>query len=191
MKAIAGLAHEHSSEVAEKAYGGKPGVFGPEQLIPNPFDPRLIQWIAPAVAKAAMDTGVADRPIEDFDAYDEKLNRFVFRSGFIMKPVFTKARTEPKRVIYAEGEDERILRAAQVVIQEGLAQPILVGRPQVIADRLVRYGLSLEPGKDFEIVNPEDDPRYKAYVDTFLARWCAPSPRLLPRWRCTGARQMP
>ncbi|NNF78359.1 MAG: NADP-dependent malic enzyme, partial [Rhizobiales bacterium] len=170
VKAIARLAHEHSSEVAEKAYGGKPGVFGPAQLIPNPFDPRLIQWIAPAVAKAAMETGVADRPITDFDAYDEKLDRFVFRSGFIMKPVFTKARAEPKRVIYAEGEDERILRAAQVVIQEGLAQPILVGRPQIIADRLERYGLSLEPGKDFEIINPEDDPRYKDYVETFLER---------------------
>ncbi len=170
VKAIAALAHEHSSEVAEKAYGGKPGVFGPEQLIPNPFDPRLIQWIAPAVAKAAMESGVADRPITDFDAYDEQLNRFVFRSGFIMKPVFTKARAAPKRVIYAEGEDERILRAAQVVIQEGLAQPILVGRPQVISDRLERYGLSLKPGQDFEIINPENDPRYKEYVETFLER---------------------
>lgn len=170
VKAIAGLAHEASSEVAEKAYGGKPGIFGPDQLIPNPFDPRLIQRIAPAVAKAAMESGVADRPITDFSAYDEKLNRFVFRSGFIMKPVFVQARAEPKRVIYAEGEDERVLRAAQVVIQEGLAQPILVGRPQVIADRLVRYGLSLKPGDDFEIVNPEDDPRYKDYVETFLDR---------------------
>ncbi|MEM8687834.1 MAG: NADP-dependent malic enzyme [Pseudomonadota bacterium] len=170
VKAIAALAHEHSSEVAEKAYGGKPGVFGPDQLIPNPFDPRLIQWIAPAVAKAAMETGVADRPITDFAAYDEQLNRFVFRSGFLMKPVFEKARSEPKRVIYAEGEDERILRAAQVVIQEGIAQPILVGRPSVIETRLKRYGLSLKPGVDFEIVNPEDDPRYKDYVETFLER---------------------
>ncbi|MEM8648604.1 MAG: phosphate acyltransferase, partial [Pseudomonadota bacterium] len=110
------------------------------------------------------------RPITDFAAYDEQLNRFVFRSGFLMKPIFEKARAAPKRVIYAEGEDERILRAAQVVIQEGIADPILVGRPSVIETRLKRYGLSLKPGEDFEIVNPEDDPRYKDYVETFLER---------------------
>ncbi|MEM7425198.1 MAG: NADP-dependent malic enzyme [Pseudomonadota bacterium] len=168
VKAIAGLAHEASSDVAEKAYGGKPGVFGPDQLIPNPFDPRLILRIAPAVAKTAMETGVAARPIKDFDAYDERLNRFVFRSGFIMKPVFERARTDSKRVIYAEGEDERILQAAQVCVHEGLARPILVGRPRVIDSRLERYGLTIRSGEDFEIINPEDDPRYNDYVDTYL-----------------------
>ncbi|MGI9374285.1 MAG: NADP-dependent malic enzyme, partial [Hyphomicrobiales bacterium] len=168
VRAIAELAHEASSEVAAQAYGGKSGTFGPDQLIPNPFDPRLILWIAPAVAKAAMESGVAMRPIEDFDAYNERLNRFVFRSGFIMKPVFEAARSAPKRVIYAEGEDERILRAAQVALEEGLAKPILIGRPRVIEHRLERFGLSIRPGKDFEVINPEQDDRYRDYVATYL-----------------------
>ena len=168
VRAIAKLAHQASSEVAAQAYGGKSGTFGPDQLIPNPFDPRLILWIAPAVAKAAMESGVATRPIEDFDAYQERLNRFVFRSGFIMKPVFDKARQAPKRVIYAEGEDERILRAAQVAIEEGLAQPILIGRPRVIEHRLEQFGLGIRPGKDFEVINPEQDDRYRDYVATYL-----------------------
>jgi len=168
VEAIAGLAFEPPSEVAAKAYGGETRLFGADYLIPNPFDPRLILRIAPAVARAAMASGVATRPIEDFDAYQERLNRFVFRSGFIMKPIFARAKTDPKRVIYAEGEDERILRAAQAVIEEGIAQPILIGRPQVVQARLERYGLSIRPGRDFELVNPDDDPRYRDYVDTLI-----------------------
>ena len=168
VEAIAGLAFEPPSEVAAKAYGGEAWLFGADYLIPNPFDPRLILRIAPAVARAAMASGVAIRPIEDFEAYDERLNRFVFRSGFIMKPIFARAKTDPKRVIYAEGEDERILRAAQAVLEEGIAQPILIGRPQVVETRLERYGLSIRPGRDFELVNPEDDPRYRDYVDTLI-----------------------
>lgn len=166
--AIADLAHEASSDVAAKAYGGEVRLFGAGNLIPNPFDPRLILRIAPAVARAAMESGVATRPISDFEAYDERLNRFVFRSGFIMKPIFAQAKADPRRVIYAEGEDERILRAAQAAIEEGIAEPILIGRPQVIETRLERYGLSIRPGKDFEIVNPQDDPRYRDYVEAFL-----------------------
>jgi len=168
--AIADLAHEASSDVAAKASGGEAKLFGADNLIPNPFDPRLILRIAPAVARAAMNSGVATRPIEDFDAYDARLNGFVFRSGFVMKPIFATAKANPKRVIYAEGEDERILRAAQVAIEEGTAQPILIGRPSVVETRLERFGLSIRPGKDFEIVNPEDDPRYRDYVDVLLDR---------------------
>jgi malate dehydrogenase (oxaloacetate-decarboxylating)(NADP+) len=168
VEAIAALAREAPSEVAARAMGGEAPTFGTGSLIPNPFDPRLILRIAPAVAKAAMASGVATRPIADFDQYLERLNRFVFRSGFIMKPVFTQAKAAPKRVVYAEGEDERILRATQVVVEEGLARPILVGRPAVVEARLARHGLSIRPGRDFELVNPEDDPRYRAYVQTYL-----------------------
>ena len=128
--AIAALAREAPSEVAARAYGGEAPTFGPGSLIPNPFDPRLILRIAPALAQAAMASGVATRPIADIDAYRERLNEFVFRSGFIMKPLFAQAKTAPKRVVYAEGEDERVLRATQVVAEEGLAQPILIGRPR-------------------------------------------------------------
>ncbi|WP_315902744.1 NADP-dependent malic enzyme [Microbaculum marinisediminis] len=168
VKAIADLAHEPSSDIAAKAMGGEARLFGADNLIPNPFDPRLILRIAPAVARAAMESGVATRPIEDFEAYNERLNRFVFRSGFVMKPIFVKAKANPKRVIYAEGEDERILRAAQVAIEEGIATPILIGRPHVVESRLERFGLSIRPGKDFEIINPEDDPRYRDYVDALV-----------------------
>jgi len=168
VEAIAALAREAPSEVVARAYGGEARTFGADSLIPSPFDPRLILRIAPAVAKAAMDTGVARKPIEDLEAYRESLGRFVFRSGFIMKPVFTQAKAEPKRVIYAEGEDERMLRAAQAVIEDGIAQPILIGRPAVVETRLKRFGLSIRPGKDFELINPEDDPRYRDYVATYL-----------------------
>src|SRR5262249_37833326 len=136
--------------------------------IPNPFDPRLILEIAPAVAKAAMEAGVATRPIVDFDAYNARLNGFVFRSGFIMKPVFAQAKTAMKRVVYAEGEDERILRATQVVVEEELARPILVGRPAVIAQRIARFGLAIQAGRDFTLINPEDDPRYREYVTAYV-----------------------
>jgi malate dehydrogenase (oxaloacetate-decarboxylating)(NADP+) len=168
VRAIADLAREAPSDVVARAYGGAARNFGPEQLIPNPFDPRLILRIAPAVAKAAMETGVAKRPIEDFIAYEERLNRFVFRSGFIMRPIFRAAKADPKRVIYAEGEDERSLRAAQTALEEGIAIPILVGRPQVIEQRLERFGLSIRPGRDFSLINPDDDPRFRDYVQTYL-----------------------
>jgi malate dehydrogenase (oxaloacetate-decarboxylating)(NADP+) len=168
VEAIAALARETPSEVAARAYGGEAPTFGTGSLIPNPFDPRLILRIAPAVARAAMDSGVAARPIADFATYGERLERFVFRSGFIMKPVFAQAKTAPRRIVYAEGEDERILRAVQVVVEEGLALPILVGRPSVIETRLKRYGLSIRPGKDFALVNPDDDPRYREFVATYV-----------------------
>ena len=139
-----------------------------KSLIPSPFDPRLILRIAPAVAKAAMDSGVATRPLEDLEAYADSLSRFVFRSGFIMKPLFSQAKADPKRVIYAEGEDERVLRAVQVIVEEGIAKPILIGRPSVVEARIKRFGLSMEIGRHFELVNPEDDPRYRDYVATYV-----------------------
>ena len=168
VKAIAALARETPSDVVARAYGGEARPFGPESLIPSPFDPRLILRIAPAVAKAAMDSGVAARPIDDLRSYQESLSQFVLRSGFIMKPVITAAKDAPRRVIYAEGEDERVLRAVQVVLEEQLAKPIVVGRPSVIEARLKRFGLSMQPGRDFEVINPEDDPRYRDYVATYL-----------------------
>ena len=169
VRAIAALAREEPSDVAARAYSGETPIFGPDFLIPSPFDPRLILRIAPAVAKAASETGVATRPIEDMEAYLERLSRFVFRSGLVMKPVFSAARAAAKkRVVYSDGEDERVLRAAQVVLEEGIAQPILIGRPHVIETRLKRYGLKIRPGADFDIVNPEDDPRYRAYVELLM-----------------------
>ena len=168
VKAIAGLAREAPSEVVARAYGGEAHPFGKKSLIPSPFDPRLILRIAPAVAKAAMDSGVAKTPLEDLEAYTESLTRFVFRSGFIMKPLFSQAKSNPKRVIYAEGEDERVLRAVQVIVEEGIAKPSLIGRPNVVEARIKRYGLGLEIGRDFDLVNPEDDPRYRDYVATYV-----------------------
>jgi len=168
VEAIAALAREAPSEVAARAYGGEAVTFGTGSLIPNPFDPRLILRIAPAVARAAINSGVATRPIVDFATYLERLNRFVFRSGFIMKPVFSQAKEQLRRIIYAEGEDERILRAAQVVREEGLARVVLVGRPSVIDARLKRFGLSIRPGDDFDLVNPDDDPRFRDYVLTYI-----------------------
>ena len=168
VNAIAALAREAPSDVVAQAYGGEARPFGADSLIPSPFDPRLILRIAPAVARAAMDSGVASRPVADFRVYAESLEQFVFRSGFIMKPLFTAAREEPKRVVYAEGEDERVLRAVQAVTEEKIARPILIGRPAVIEARLRRFGLSLKAGVDFDLVNPEDDPRYRDYVQTYL-----------------------
>jgi malate dehydrogenase (oxaloacetate-decarboxylating)(NADP+) len=168
VEAIAALAREAPSDVAARAYGGEAPTFGTGSLIPNPFDPRLILRIAPAVARAAIESGAATRPFGDFDAYHERLNRFVFRSGFIMKPVFARAKEAPKRVIYAEGEDERVLRATQVIVEERLAQPILIGRPSVVEARLERYGLAIRPGRDFTLINPDDDPRYREYVQAYV-----------------------
>ena len=166
--AIAELAREEPSEVAARAYGGVTETFGPKYLIPSPFDQRLILRIAPAVARAAMETGVAMRPIDDFDAYHDRLNRFVFRSGMIMKPIIAAARSSETRIIYSNGEDERVLRAAQVLLEDRLARPILIGRPSVIESRCERFGLKIRPGRDFEFINPEDDPRYRDYVDTLF-----------------------
>jgi malate dehydrogenase (oxaloacetate-decarboxylating)(NADP+) len=169
VQAIAALAREEPSDVAARAYSSETPTFGPDFLIPSPFDPRLILRIAPAVAKAACDSGVATRPITDMAAYVDRLTRFVFRSGLVMKPIFSAAKSAAaKRVVYADGEDERVMRAAQVVLEEGLATPILIGRPQVIETRLKRYGLKIRPGADFEIVNPEDDPRYRDYVELLI-----------------------
>jgi len=169
VRAIAALAREEVSDVAARAYSGDTPSFGPNYLIPSPFDQRLILRIAPAVARAAAETGVALRPITDFDAYLDQLNRFVWRSGFIMKPIFAAAKkAEKKRVIFAEGEDERVLRAAQILLEENTALPILIGRPQIIETRLKRYGLRVRPNVDFEVVNPEDDPRYRDYVEEYL-----------------------
>jgi malate dehydrogenase (oxaloacetate-decarboxylating)(NADP+) len=161
VRAIADLAQAEQSDVVAMAYDGEELSFGPEYIIPKPFDPRLIIKIAPAVAKAAMDSGVAARPIADFEAYRQQLTNFVYHSGFVMKPVFTKARQSPKRVIYAEGEDERVLRAVQVVVDEKLARPVLIGRPEVVDMRLKKFGLRIQPERDFELVNPESDPRYR------------------------------
>ncbi|MCQ0988557.1 NADP-dependent malic enzyme [Jiella marina] len=168
--AIAELAREEVSEVAAKAYGSETPVFGPDYLIPSPFDPRLILKIAPAVAEAARADGVASRPIEDMNAYMERLNRFVFRSGLIMKPIFQIAKDSAKRVIFSDGEDERVLRATQVLLEDKTCVPILIGRPGVIETRLERFGLKIRPGKDFEVVNPEDDPRYRDYVDHYFEK---------------------
>jgi malate dehydrogenase (oxaloacetate-decarboxylating)(NADP+) len=168
VRAIAGLARETPSEVVARAYGGEALPFGRKSLIPSPFDPRLILRIAPAVALAAMESGVATRPLTDPEAYTDSLTRFVFRSGFIMKPLFAQAKAAPRRVIYAEGEDERVLRATQVIVEEEIAKPILIGRPNVVEARIKRFGLSIEAGRDFELVNPEDDPRYREYVATYV-----------------------
>ena len=168
VNAIAELARETPSDVVARAYGGEARVYGKDSLIPAPFDPRLILRVAPAVARAAMDSGVATRPLADIDAYVESLQRFVFRSGFIMRQIFAAARKSPGRVIYADGEDERVVRAAQVVIEEGIASPILIGRPAVIESRIKRYGLTIRPGTDFPVVNPDDDPRYRDYVATLV-----------------------
>jgi len=161
VQAIAALTHAEIPDVVASAYGAEGLRFGPEYLLPKPFDPRLIERIAPAVAAAAMESGVASRPLADMNAYRARLRSFVYQSGAAMEPVFDAARKNPKRLIYAEGEEERVLRAVQVVIDEGLARPILIGRPEVIAMRIDRYGLRLKPGVDVEIVNPHDDPRYK------------------------------
>jgi malate dehydrogenase (oxaloacetate-decarboxylating)(NADP+) len=168
--AIAELARQEQSEIVASAYDTEELSFGPEYLIPKPFDPRLIVQIAPAVARAAMESGVATRPITDMDSYVLKLQEFVYQSGTFMKPIFAAARKAPQehsRIIYAEGEEERVLRAAQIVVDEGIGRPILIGRPAIIEARIHRYGLRLKEGKDFGIVNPEHDERYREYWQTY------------------------
>ncbi|MBE7636809.1 NADP-dependent malic enzyme [Sneathiella sp. P13V-1] len=167
VKAIADLAKAEQSEVVARAYGGVQHSFGPEYLIPTPFDPRLYVEVSFAVAKAAMDSGVASRPIENLDQYYEQLTNFVYRTQFVMKPLFDVARTQKMRVIYAEGEDERVLSAVQTVVDERLASPILIGRRKVIEYRLEKMGLRLKADEDFEIVDPEDDPRYREYWTSY------------------------
>ncbi len=161
--AIAELARREASDVAARAYGGASVSFGPDYIIPRPFDPRLIVQLAPAVARAAMESGVATRPIEDLHAYRERLNAFVFRTTLLMKPVFARAKADPKRIVYAEGEEETVLRAVQHVADEGIAWPILVGRPSVIESRIARLCLRLKAGVDFELCNIESDPRFREY----------------------------
>ncbi len=172
VRAIAALAQEETNDEVAMAYGVSNLSFGPECIIPKPFDPRLMLRIAPAVALAAMECGVATRPLADTDAYRAQLQQFVYHSGTFMKPLFAiakKAYAEggASRVVFAEGEDERVLRAVQVVVDEGLAHPILIGRPTVLERRLERFGLRMRPGADLEIVNPESDPRYRQYCESY------------------------
>ncbi len=170
VRQIADLAKADISEEVANAYAGKELVFGANYLIPTPFDSRLIMRIAPAVAQAAADSGVATRPITDMDGYRQQLSRFVYQTGMFMRPVFAAAKTvaaEAKRVAYAEGEDERVLRAVQVVVDENLARPILIGRPAVIEARLAKAGLRIKLGVDVDNVNPEDDPRFRQYFEAY------------------------
>jgi malate dehydrogenase (oxaloacetate-decarboxylating)(NADP+) len=166
VNAIAELARQEQSDIVATAYGIQDLSFGPEYLIPKPFDPRLIVKVAPAVAKAAMDSGVAERPIEDMEAYEQHLQQFVYHSGTTMKPIFQLARgvePEKKRIVFAEGEEERVLRAMQIIVDEKLARPILIGRPAVIEQRIARYGLRLVAGQDYTVVNTDHDERYRDF----------------------------
>jgi len=166
--AIAELAQAEQSEVVAAAYAGETLAFGPEYLIPKPFDPRLMMKVAPAVARAAAESGVASRPIADWQAYAEKLHSFVYASGQTMRPIFTLAKNaKAKRVAFAEGEEERVLRAVQVVVDEGLARPMLIGRPAIIAARVRKFGLRLQQGADYDVVNVEDDERYRDFYSTY------------------------
>ncbi len=172
VRAIADLAHAEQSEVVTAAYGTEELAFGPEYLIPKPFDPRLILKVAPAVAQAAMDSGVATRPIADMALYRQQLTEFVWHSGFAMKPVFASAQKRPARIVFAEGEDERVLRAVQTVVDENLAKPILIGRPEVVNRQIERHGLRIRPGQHFELVNPDSDPRYKELWQDYYNLMC-------------------
>ncbi|SNS53511.1 malate dehydrogenase (oxaloacetate-decarboxylating)(NADP+) [Noviherbaspirillum humi] len=169
VKAIAELAEAETNDAVAAAYAGQDLTFGPDYIIPKPFDQRLIEKIAPAVARAAEESGVAARPIKDLDAYRQQLSQLVYHTGMMMRPVFSAAKAMPKRVAYAEGEEERVLRAVQTVVDEGLAKPILIGRPHVIEMRIKKAGLRLKAGADFELVNPEDDPRYRHYHEAYHA----------------------
>lgn len=167
VREIAALAKQDVSDEVAAAYQGKELKFGPDYLIPTPFDTRLILRIAPAVAQAAAESGVATRPIADIAAYRESLSRFVYQTSMIMRPVFAAAKASLQRVAYAEGEDERVLRAVQVAVEEGLAKPILIGRPAVIEARIAKAGLRLQAGVNYEVCNPEDDPRFRQYWEAY------------------------
>jgi malate dehydrogenase (oxaloacetate-decarboxylating)(NADP+) len=166
-KAIASLAKKEASHEIISAYGSDSITFGPKYIIPKPFDPRLIMELSPIVAQAAMDSGVATRPIEDMDAYRLKLKDFVDSSNLLMRPIIKKAQRSPKRITFAEGEEEKVLRAAQIVVDEGIGFPILIGRPEVIEVRIKRMCLRIKPGKDFEVINPNDDDRYRTYWEAY------------------------
>jgi malate dehydrogenase (oxaloacetate-decarboxylating)(NADP+) len=172
VKAIAELAHAEQSDIVAAAYGNAHLSFGRDYLIPKPFDPRLILKVAPAVAQAAMDSGVASRPLADMAAYRQQLNEFVYHSGFVMKPVFAAAKEMPARIVFCEGEDERMLRAVQTVCDEGLARPILVGRPEVVERHLAKCGLRVRAGEHFDLVNPDSDPRYKELWQDYYELMC-------------------
>jgi malate dehydrogenase (oxaloacetate-decarboxylating)(NADP+) len=172
VRALASLAQAETSDVVAMAYGGDSQRLGPEYLIPRPFDPRLIVKVAPAVAQAAMESGVATRPIADMAAYRQQLNEFVYHTGLLMRPVFAAAKKTPGRIVFCEGEDDRMLRAVQTVIDEGLAKPIVIGRPQVIDARIAKHGLRMRPGADFELVNPDSDPRYKELWQDYYELTC-------------------
>ncbi len=169
LRAIADLTMAESTDIVAQAYGDQSQKFGGDYLIPKPFDPRLITKIAPAVAQAAMDSGVATRPIEDMEAYRDKLTQFVYRSGFVMKPIFERAQADPRRIVYTEGEDSRVLRAAQIAIDDGSAFPILIGRRAVVDRRIERLGLRLKVGENVELVDPENDSRYRDYWEHYHA----------------------
>lgn len=173
VREIAALAKAEASDEVANAYVGKNLNFGPDYIIPTPFDPRLILRIAPAVAEAAVASGVATRPIQDMDAYRASLTRFVYQSGMVMRPVFAAAKAATrKRVAYAEGEDERVLRAAQSVVDEGVAHPILIGRPNVIQERIKKAGLRIRAGQDIDIINPDDFPRFDTYWQEYHRIMC-------------------
>ncbi|RFP91204.1 NADP-dependent malic enzyme [Rhodobacteraceae bacterium 63075] len=167
VEGIAALARATTSAEAAAAYKGEALTFGPDYLIPKPFDPRLSAVVSSSVARAAMETGVATRPIEDIEGYKEKLNQSVFKSALLMRPVFEAASTAARRIIFAEGEDERVLRAAQAILEETTEKPILIGRPEVIEARLERHGIKVRPGTDFELINPENDPRYRDFWGSY------------------------
>ncbi|MDR2001321.1 MAG: NADP-dependent malic enzyme [Zoogloeaceae bacterium] len=172
VRAIAELAHAEQSEEVAAAYGQEDLAFGPEYLIPKPFDPRLIVMVAPAVAQAAMDSGVATRPLADMAAYRQHMSEFVYQTGLIMRPVFAAAKKKPARIVFCEGEDDRILRAVQTVVDEGLAKPIVIGRPQVLDAHIVKQGLRIRAGVDFELINPDSDARYKELWQDYYALTC-------------------
>ncbi|MBI1301469.1 MAG: NADP-dependent malic enzyme [Alphaproteobacteria bacterium] len=167
--AIAELARKEATAEVASVYSDEELTFGRDYLIPKPFDPRLIVDLPIAVAKAAMKSGVATRPIEDFEAYENKLQQYIFRSQLIMRPIYERAQENPKRVVYCEGEEERVLQAAQTVIDEGLAKPMIIGRKAVVAERIKRLGLRMKAGKDFELTDPQDDPRYRDYWETYYS----------------------
>ncbi len=172
IEGIAALARATTSAEAAAAYQGETMTFGPEYLIPKPFDPRLIGVVSSAVARAAMETGVATRPLDDLEAYKQKLDGSVFKSALLMRPVFEAARSSPRKIVFAEGEDERVLRAAQAIIEETVETPILIGRPDVIQRRIEQAGLTLRLGDNVDLVNPENDPRYRDYWETYHKLMC-------------------